>query len=68
MGVQFVLEIDPPKSLSLDRLLLLGGGVGGVFLGGKGGVLEHLFKLAVFIQHGNCFDLAKPFSQGFLNF
>ena len=60
VGVQLVLDKDPPKSLWRDLLLRRGGGVGGVFFGGNGGVREHLFKLVVFIQLGNLLDLANP--------
>ena len=60
VGVQLVLDNDPPKSLWRDLLLRRGGGVGGVFFGGNGGVREHLFKLVVFIQLGNLLALANP--------
>ena len=63
-GVGLVLQHDPadPKALEREELLLLGGGVGGTAfnLGGRGGVLPHLVKLAVFIQLGNSLDVWRP--------
>ena len=61
VGVQLVLDNDPPKSRRRDLLLrLLGGAAGGPVLGGNGGVFAHLFRLAVFIQLGICLALESP--------